>query len=136
MNINGARYEPFPDGDISIVRVEDARTIDPHWHEGVEFIYIAEGAQECAEISYVVSGCCDFYTDGEVSHAREGDVHVISPGSVYTKMIAMVRPDLTPEGMMLPGDIADIIGVYLQFRKTNAVIDEIEAHRVTKEPFA
>ena len=63
-------------------------------------------------------------------------VHVISPGSVYTKMIAMVRPDLTPEGMMLPEDIADIIGVYLQFRKTNAVIDEIEAHRVTKEPFA
>jgi 3-oxoacyl-[acyl-carrier protein] reductase len=63
-------------------------------------------------------------------------VHVISPGSVFTKMIAMVRPDLTPEGMMLPEDIADIIGVYLQFRKTNAVIDEIEAHRVTKEPFA
>ena len=63
-------------------------------------------------------------------------VHVISPGSVYTKMIAMVRPDLTPEGMMLPEDIADIIGVYLQFRRTNAVIDEIEAHRVTKEPFA
>ena len=63
-------------------------------------------------------------------------VHVISPGSVYTKMIAMVRPDLTPEGMMLPEDIADIIGVYLQFRKTNTVIDEIEAHRVTKEPFA
>ena len=63
-------------------------------------------------------------------------VHVISPGSVYTKMIAMVRPDLTPEGMMLPEDIADMIGVYLQFRKTNAVIDEIEAHRVTKEPFA
>ena len=63
-------------------------------------------------------------------------VHVISPGSVFTKMIAMVRPDLSPEGMMLPEDIADIIGVYLQFRKTNAVIDEIEAHRVTKEPFA
>lgn len=63
-------------------------------------------------------------------------VHVISPGSVYTKMIAMVRPDLSPEGMILPEDIADIMEMYLQFRKTNAVIDEIEVHRVTKEPFA
>lgn len=41
---------------------------------------IPEHTQECAEISYVVSGCCDFYTDGQVFHAREGDVHVISPG--------------------------------------------------------
>ena len=70
-------------------------------------------------------------------HYKDGiRVHVISPGSVFTKMIAMVRPDLSPEGMILPEDIADIIGVYLEFRKTNAVIDEIEVHRVTKEPFA
>lgn len=63
-------------------------------------------------------------------------VHVISPGSVFTPMIAMVRPDLTPEGMILPGDIAEIMGFYLEMRKTNCVVDEIEAHRVTKEPFA
>ena len=63
-------------------------------------------------------------------------VHVISPGSVYTDMIAMVRPDLSPEGMILPEDIADIMGFYLERRKSNAVIDEIEVHRVTKEPFA
>lgn len=63
-------------------------------------------------------------------------VHVISPGSVYTKMIAMVRPDLTPEGMILPEDIADIVSMYLMLRKSNAVVDEIEVHRVTKEPFA
>ena len=63
-------------------------------------------------------------------------VHVISPGSVFTPMIAMVRPDLTPEGMILPEDIADIMGFYLEMRKTNCVVDEIEAHRVTKEPFA
>ena len=50
--------------------------------------------------------------------------------------IEVVVRSLNVEGMMLPEDIADIIGVYLQFRKTNAVIDEIEAHRVTKEPFA
>lgn len=63
-------------------------------------------------------------------------VHVISPGSVYTDMIAMVRPDLSSEGMILPEDIADIAGFYLEHRHTNAVIDEIEVHRVTKEPFA
>ena len=63
-------------------------------------------------------------------------VHVISPGSVFTPMIAMVRPDLSPEGMILPEDIADIMGFYLEMRKTNCVMDEIEAHRVTKEPFA
>ena len=63
-------------------------------------------------------------------------VHVISPGSVFTPMIAMVRPDLSPEGMILPGDIAEIAGFYLEMRTTDCVIDEIEAHRVTKEPFA
>ena len=63
-------------------------------------------------------------------------VHVISPGSVFTPMIAMVRPDLSPEGMILPEDIAAIAGFYLENRATNAVIDEIEVHRVTKEPFA
>ena len=63
-------------------------------------------------------------------------VHVISPGSVYTPMIAMVRPDLSPEGMILPEDIAEIAGFYLEMRTSNAVIDEVEIHRVTKEPFA
>lgn len=68
---------------------------------------------------------------------REGiRVHVISPGSVYTGMIAMVRPDLQPEGMILPEDIANIVGFYLENRRSNAVIDEIEVHRVNKEPFA
>lgn len=70
-------------------------------------------------------------------HYKDGiRVHVISPGSVYTKMIALVRPDLSPEGMILPEDIAEIVGTYLMLRKTNAVVDEIEVHRVTKEPFA
>lgn len=63
-------------------------------------------------------------------------VHVISPGGVYTKMIAMVRPDLTPEGMPMPEDVADVIGFYLEMRKSNAVIDEIELHRANKAPFA
>ena len=63
-------------------------------------------------------------------------VHVISPGAVYTDMIALARPDLTPEGMTLPEDIADIAGFYLEHRKNDAVIDEIQVHRTGKEPFA
>ena len=63
-------------------------------------------------------------------------VHVISPGSVFTPMIAKVRPDLTPEGMMLPEDIASVVGFYLEMRTSNAVVDEIQLHRVNKEPFA
>lgn len=63
-------------------------------------------------------------------------VHVISPGGVFTPMIAKVRPDLTPEGMMLPEDIASIVGFYLEMRTSNAVVDEIQLHRINKEPFA
>ena len=36
----------------------------------------------------------------------------------------------------LPEDMAEIVLFYLDHRHTNAVIDEIEVHRVTKEPFA
>ena len=63
-------------------------------------------------------------------------VHVISPGAVFTDMIALTRPELSSDGMIVPEDIADVVGFYLEKRMSNAVIDEIEVHRVTKEPFA
>jgi len=63
-------------------------------------------------------------------------VHVISPGGVFTPMIALTRPELSSDGMMLPEDIAEMVGFYLEMRRSNAVIDEMESHRVTKEPFA
>lgn len=63
-------------------------------------------------------------------------VHVISPGGVFTPMIALTRPELSSDGMMLPEDIAEMAGFYLEMRKSNAVIDEMESHRVSKEPFA
>lgn len=63
-------------------------------------------------------------------------VHCISPGSVFTEMIALARPDLTSDGMILPEDIADIVRFLLIKRSTDAVIDEIEIHRSNKEPFA
>ena len=62
-------------------------------------------------------------------------VHAISPGGVFTDMIRQLRPELTPEGMTLPEDIADIAGFYLEHRMTDAVIDEIQVHRTNKEPF-
>ncbi len=62
-------------------------------------------------------------------------VHLISPGGVFTDMVRISRPDLSEEGMILPEDIAQIAAFFLEHR-TNAVIDEIQVHRVGKEPFA
>lgn len=61
-------------------------------------------------------------------------VHMISPGGVYTDMIRVARPDLTPEGMILPEEIAEI-AAYLLEHRTYGVIDEIQMHRTSKEPF-
>ena len=61
-------------------------------------------------------------------------VHAIAPGGVYTDMVKISRPDLTPDGMIMPEDIADIVQFLLENRG-NAVIDEIIVHRVNKQPF-
>ena len=63
-------------------------------------------------------------------------VHVISPGGVFTDMVAVARPDLTSDGMIMPDDIANVVGFMLENRLSNAVVDEIEVHRAAKEPFA
>jgi NADP-dependent 3-hydroxy acid dehydrogenase YdfG len=49
-------------------------------------------------------------------------------------MVKLSRPDLTPEGMIMPEDIAEIVMFFLNNR-SNAVIDEICVHRMNKEPF-
>jgi len=61
-------------------------------------------------------------------------VHVISPGGVDTDMIRIARPDLNTEGMIQAEEVADA-AAYLVSRRGNAVIDEIQLHRVGKEPF-
>ena len=61
-------------------------------------------------------------------------VHAICPGGVYTDMVKISRPDLTPDGMIMPEEVADIVHFLLENRG-NAVIDEIMLHRVNKEPF-
>ena len=61
-------------------------------------------------------------------------VHMISPGGVYTDMIAIARPDLSPEGMIQPEEVAEL-AAYLVTHRGNAVVDEIRLHRAAKEPF-
>ena len=61
-------------------------------------------------------------------------VHAVSPGGVYTDMVKVARPDLTPDGMIRPEEIAEIVQFLLKFRG-NAVIDEVGVHRLSKEPF-
>lgn len=63
-------------------------------------------------------------------------VHAISPGGVFTNMIALTRPDLTGEGMIQPEDIANIISFCLENRMSSAVIDEFKINRCTKTPFS
>ena len=48
---------------------------------------IQEHTQACSEISYIVSGECDIYTDQRIFHAKEGDIHVICPGK-HHKILA------------------------------------------------
>ena len=61
-------------------------------------------------------------------------VHLISPGGVYTDMVKIARPDLSPEGMIAPEEVAEAIAFLLEHRG-NAVIDELQLHRAGKEPF-
>ena len=61
-------------------------------------------------------------------------VHAISPGGVYTDMVKVSRPDLTPDGMIMPEEIADIV-IFLLKNRGNAVVDEIIVHRLNKQPF-
>lgn len=60
--------------------------------------------------------------------------HIISPGGVYTDMVKISRPDLSPDGMILPDEIAEA-AAFLLLNRGNAVVDEIRVHRIGKEPF-
>jgi 3-oxoacyl-[acyl-carrier protein] reductase len=62
-------------------------------------------------------------------------VHMLSPGGVYTDMVKIARPDLSPEGMIMPEEIAELAAFLIEHR-ANGVIDEIQIHRAGKEPFA
>jgi 3-oxoacyl-[acyl-carrier protein] reductase len=61
-------------------------------------------------------------------------VHAINPGGVGTEMIREMRPDLDPEGLMLPDEIADWV-VFLLTHRGNAVIDDIHLRRASGDPW-
>ncbi len=61
-------------------------------------------------------------------------VHMLSPGTVSTGMAGAVRPDLDGDDLIQPEELAEV-ALFLLTRKS-AVIDEIQAHRPGKEPFA
>lgn len=84
-------------------------------------------ASKHALLGFTKSLAAECYKDGI-------RVHAIAPGGVYTDMVKISRPDLTPEGMIMPDDIADIVLFFLENRG-NAVVDEILVHRVNKQPF-
>lgn len=87
----------------------------------------AYGASKHALLGFTKSLAAECYRDGI-------RVHAIAPGGVYTDMVKIARPDLTPDGMIMPDDIADIVLFFLENR-SNAVVDEIIVHRVNKQPF-
>ncbi|MGL1893849.1 MAG: SDR family oxidoreductase [Spirochaetaceae bacterium] len=60
--------------------------------------------------------------------------HIISPGGVYTDMVKIARPDLSPEGMISTEEIAEVAAFFICHRG-NAVVDEIQVHRIGKEPY-
>lgn len=84
-------------------------------------------ASKHALLGFTKSLASEVYKDGI-------RVHAISPGGVYTDMVKVSRPDLSPDGMIMPEDIADIVEFFLKNRN-NAVIDEVLVHRLGKEPF-
>ncbi|MDC7234387.1 MAG: SDR family NAD(P)-dependent oxidoreductase [Spirochaetales bacterium] len=61
--------------------------------------------------------------------------HLISPGGVFTDMVKISRPDLSAEGMIAAEEVAEAAAFFICHRG-NAVLDEIQVHRVGKEPFS
>ena len=62
-------------------------------------------------------------------------VHILCPGAVNTEMARTVsRPDIDMDALIAPEDLADVMEFLLTHR-TNAVIDEVQLHRIGKQPF-
>lgn len=55
-------------------------------------------------------------------------VHLISPGGVATEMVTRMRPDLDPEELIQPEEIAEIV-YFLLTRKGNGTIDQFYIRR-------
>ncbi len=61
-------------------------------------------------------------------------VHVICPGGVATDLVADARPDIRPEELLQPEDVADLVAYLIKLPK-RAMIDLIHLRRSTSKPF-
>jgi len=69
--------------------------------------------------------------EGRASGVR---VHVICPGGVATDLITQARPDINPEELLRPEDVADLVA-YLVKLPRHAMIDLVHLRRATSKPF-
>lgn len=61
-------------------------------------------------------------------------VHAVAPGGVATEMIDRMRPDIAPDELIKPEEVAEVVDFLLTFRG-NAIIDEINLRRVSGIPW-
>lgn len=61
-------------------------------------------------------------------------VHLISPGGVATEMVTKVRPDIDPEELIQPEEIAEIIR-YIVNHSGKGIIDHFYIRRFNGFPF-
>lgn len=61
-------------------------------------------------------------------------VHVVCPGGVATDLVADARPDIRPEELLQPEDVADLVAYLIKLPK-RAMIDLVHLRRSTSKPF-
>ena len=88
----------------------------------------AYGAAKHALLGMTKALAAEVYRDGI-------RVHIICPGAVNTDMARTVsRPDIDMNALIGVEDIADV-AEFLLTHRGNAVIDEVQLHRIGKQPF-
>ena len=88
----------------------------------------AYGAAKHALLGMTKALAAEVYRDGI-------RVHILCPGAVNTEMARTVsRPDIDMDALIAPEDLADVMEFLLTHR-SNAVIDEVQLHRIGKQPF-
>ena len=88
----------------------------------------AYGAAKHALLGMTKALAAEVYRDGI-------RVHILCPGAVNTEMARTVsRPDIDMDALIAPEDLADVMEFLLTHRG-NAVIDEVQLHRIGKPPF-
>jgi len=61
-------------------------------------------------------------------------VHAICPGGVATDMVSMARPDIDPDELLQPDDVADLVAYLVKLPK-RAMVDLVHLRRATSKPY-